>query len=117
MDYFGAPTPVKQMGSISVPDSQTLMITPFDKSSLRDIERAIQESDIGINPNNDGERIRLIMPPMTQVRLRGRLPYRTPACGRILKSKTMFGFVWCVSEDGERTHLSPRTVEGPWAGA
>lgn len=68
VDYFGAPTPVKQMGSISVPDSQTLMITPFDKSSLRDIERAIQESDIGINPNNDGERIRLIMPPMTQER-------------------------------------------------
>ncbi|PNW84721.1 hypothetical protein CHLRE_03g156050v5 [Chlamydomonas reinhardtii] len=68
VDYFGAPTPLKQMGTVTVPDASTLMITPFDKTSLRDIERAIQESDIGINPNNDGERIRLIMPPMTQER-------------------------------------------------
>ncbi|KAG2489859.1 hypothetical protein HYH03_011661 [Edaphochlamys debaryana] len=56
------------MGGISVPDASSLVITPFDKSSLRDIERAIQEADIGINPNNDGERIRLIIPPMTQER-------------------------------------------------
>ncbi|GIL64769.1 hypothetical protein Vafri_18647 [Volvox africanus] len=68
VDYFGAPTPLKQMGAVTVPDAQTLMIAPFDRSTLRDIERAIQESDIGINPNNDGERIRLVMPPMTQER-------------------------------------------------
>jgi hypothetical protein len=68
VEYFGAPTPLKQMGAITVPDAQTLMIAPFDRSTIKDIERAIQESDIGINPNNDGERIRLIMPAMTQVR-------------------------------------------------
>ncbi|KXZ47679.1 hypothetical protein GPECTOR_33g561 [Gonium pectorale] len=68
VDYYGAPTPLKQMGTVTVPDASTLMITPFDRASLRDIERAIQESDLGINPNSDGERIRLIMPPMTQER-------------------------------------------------
>ena len=69
------------MGTVTVPDASTLMITPFDKTSLRDIERAIQESDIGINPNNDGERIRLIMPPMTQVRRRVEARVWWRSCG------------------------------------
>lgn len=77
VSYFGTPTPLKQMGSITVPESTTLLIAPFDRTALRDIERAIQEADIGINPNNDGEKIRLIMPPMTQVGTRA-----APGAGR-----------------------------------
>ena len=67
VDYFGVATPLKQMGTVSVPDSTTLLIAPFDKASLKDIEKALNESDLGINPNNDGEKIRLAMPSPTQV--------------------------------------------------
>jgi ribosome recycling factor len=67
VNYYGAPTPLKQIAGISVPDASTLMISPFDKSALKEIEKAINESDVGINPNNDGEKIRLVIPPMTQV--------------------------------------------------
>ena len=69
VNYYGVPTPLKQVAGISVPDASTLLISPYDKSALKDIEKAINESDVGINPNNDGEKIRLNIPPMTQVRL------------------------------------------------
>eukprot|EP00878_Enallax_costatus_P002263 GHUV01002437.1.p1 GENE.GHUV01002437.1~~GHUV01002437.1.p1 ORF type:complete len:256 (+),score=82.72 GHUV01002437.1:205-972(+) len=68
VDYYGVPTPLKSLASIAVPDASTLLISPFDKSSLKEIEKAINESDVGINPNNDGEKIRLIIPAMTQDR-------------------------------------------------
>eukprot|EP00775_Hariotina_reticulata_P010500 gene10500-10660_t len=68
VDYYGAPTPLKSLASIAVPDASTLLISPFDKGSLKDIEKAINESDIGINPNNDGEKVRLNIPAMTQDR-------------------------------------------------
>lgn len=67
VDYYGAPTPLKSLASIAVPDASTLLISPFDKGGLKDIEKAINESDIGINPSNDGEKIRLVIPAMTQV--------------------------------------------------
>lgn len=69
VEYYGAMTPLKQLASIAVPDASTLMISPFDKTSLKEIEKAINSSDIGINPNNDGQNIRLNIPPMTQVRI------------------------------------------------
>ncbi len=67
MDYYGALTPLKQLAGISTPDASTLLISPFDKGAIKGIEKAINESDVGINPNNDGERIRLVIPPLTQV--------------------------------------------------
>jgi ribosome recycling factor len=67
VEYYGALTPLKQLASIAVPDASTLMISPFDKGSLKEIEKAINSSDIGINPNNDGQHIRLNIPAMTQV--------------------------------------------------
>lgn len=67
VEYYGALTPLKQLASIAVPDASTLMISPFDKASLKEIEKAINSSDIGINPNNDGQHIRLNIPAMTQV--------------------------------------------------
>lgn len=68
VEYYGTPTPVNQMAAISVPDARTLMVQPWDKSTLKDIERAILVSDIGINPQNDGSVIRLVFPPLTEER-------------------------------------------------
>jgi ribosome recycling factor len=68
VEYYGAPTPLMQLASISVPESRTLMIRPFDSATLRNIERAIQASDLGLTPNNDGKVIRLNLPPLTQER-------------------------------------------------
>lgn len=66
VDYYGVPTPVNQLSSISVTEARTLTIQPYDASSLRAIEKAIQMSDVGINPQNDGKIIRLIFPPLTE---------------------------------------------------
>ena len=70
VDYYGCPTPLQQMAAISVPEPRTLLITPWDKSSLRDIEKAILTSDLGINPQNDGSALRLNFPPLTEERRR-----------------------------------------------
>jgi ribosome recycling factor len=66
VDYYGAPTPVNQLAAVSVTEARTLTIQPWDASVLRQIEKAIQTSDIGINPQNDGKVIRLIFPPLTE---------------------------------------------------
>ena len=68
IEYYGAPTPLIQLASISVPEPRSLLIRPFDASSLKNIERAIMASDLGITPNNDGRNIRLNLPMLTQER-------------------------------------------------
>ncbi len=68
VDYYGVPTPVQQMAAVSVPEPRTLLIQPWDKSTLKDIEKAILTSEIGINPQNDGICIRLNFPPLTEER-------------------------------------------------
>ncbi|ALS38196.1 ribosome recycling factor [Enterococcus rotai] len=68
VDYYGALTPVNQLAGINIPEARVLMITPFDKNSLEDIEKAIQASDIGISPTNDGTVIRLVIPQLTEER-------------------------------------------------
>lgn len=68
VDYYGVHTPINQMAAISVPEARTLVISPWDASSLKAIEKAIQSSDIGINPSNDGKSIRLMFPPLTEER-------------------------------------------------
>lgn len=68
VDYYGSPTPIAQVGSVSVPEPRCLVIQPWDVSILGDIERAILKADIGINPNNDGKVIRLIFPTLTEER-------------------------------------------------
>ena len=68
VDYYGAPTPVNQMAAVSVSEARILVIQPWDKSSLKLIEKAIQASDIGINPTNDGNVIRLAFPQLTEER-------------------------------------------------
>ncbi len=65
VDYYGTPTPLNQVGSVIATDATTIAITPWEKSLLPDIEKAIQEANIGVNPNNDGDFIKLFFPPMT----------------------------------------------------
>lgn len=68
VDYYGTPTPVNQVGNISSPEARLLVITPYDPSVLNPLEKAIQMSDLGINPSNDGKCIRLIFPVLTEER-------------------------------------------------
>ena len=68
--YYGAPTPLNQLAQISVPEARMLTITPFDKGSLEEIEKAINKSDIGITPSNDGNIVRLVIPQLTEERRR-----------------------------------------------
>ena len=68
VEYYGVSTPLVQMGSINVPEARVIVIQPFDKSSLKEIEKAINMSDIGINPTNDGNAIRLVFPELTEER-------------------------------------------------
>ena len=67
VDYYGAPTPIRQLAGISVPESSSLVIQPYDKGSMQAIEKAIQMSDLGLPPNNDGKVIRLNIPALTKV--------------------------------------------------
>ncbi len=68
VDYYGAPTPVNQLASFHVADARMLTLTPFDKSSMPAIEKAVRESDLGVNPTNDGNVIRVVFPQLTEER-------------------------------------------------
>src|SRR5690606_32598059 len=70
VDYYGTSVPLPQIATVSSPDARTLVITPFDKSSLQAIEKAILESDLGFNPNNQGDNIFISVPPLTDERRR-----------------------------------------------
>jgi ribosome recycling factor len=79
VEYYGSPTPLKQLAQISTPDAQQIVIRPFDASVLKDVEKAIRSSDLGMSPNNDGKLIRLTVPPMSG-------DQRTKMASRIKKS-------------------------------
>nr|WP_050181420.1 ribosome recycling factor [Domibacillus robiginosus] len=68
IDYYGAPTPINQLASINIPEARLLVITPYDKSSMSDIEKALLKSDLGLTPSNDGSVIRLNFPALTEER-------------------------------------------------
>ncbi len=70
VDYYGTPTPIIQVATVSVPDARQIVIQPYDRKMISDIEKAIQKSDLGINPSNDGQVIRLNIPPMSEERRR-----------------------------------------------
>jgi ribosome recycling factor len=79
VEYYGSPTPLKQLAQISTPDAQQIVIRPFDASVLKEVEKAIRSSDLGMSPNNDGKLIRLTVPPMSG-------DQRTKMASRIKKS-------------------------------
>jgi ribosome recycling factor len=68
VDYYGTPTPINQIGSISVPEPRTLLINPWDKTALNSVEKAIRNADLGLNPTNDGDVIRIAVPILTEER-------------------------------------------------
>jgi ribosome recycling factor len=68
VDYYGTQTPLQQLASVSVPEPQMLLVQPYDKSVIADIERSLQSSDLGLNPSNDGNVIRLAFPPLNEER-------------------------------------------------
>ncbi|MCO6501605.1 MAG: ribosome recycling factor [Acidimicrobiales bacterium] len=68
VEYYGSPTPLVQLASISVPEPRMLVVQPFDQSAMSNIERAIQQSDLGVNPTNDGKVIRVVFPTLTEER-------------------------------------------------
>jgi len=68
VDYYGAQTPLQQLASFNIPEARTVLISPFDKSSMAAIEKAIRNSDLGVNPSNDGVAIRCILPALTEER-------------------------------------------------
>jgi ribosome recycling factor len=70
VDYYGAPTPLNQLATISAPEARLITVQPYDKSSIKNIEKAINESDVGLNPSNDGNLIRLAVPELTEERRR-----------------------------------------------
>jgi ribosome recycling factor len=70
VDYYGAATPLNQLSTISVPEARLITVQPYDKSSIKSIEKAINESDVGLNPSNDGNIIRLVVPELTEERRR-----------------------------------------------
>lgn len=90
VDYYGTPTPLKQLAAVSTPDARLIVIQPWDKNVMADIEKAILKSDIGITPTNDGKVVRLSMPPLTQE--------RRAELDKVLKK---------IAEDG---HISVRTA-------
>jgi len=85
VDYYGAVTPLKQLATISTPEARLLSIQPYDKSSIKAIERAILESDVGLTPSNDGAIIRLVLPELTEERRRElvKVTHRLAEDGRI----------------------------------
>ncbi|MBI1351644.1 MAG: ribosome recycling factor [Actinomycetales bacterium] len=68
VDYYGTPTPVNQLASIQIPEARMILITPYDKGSMHAVEKALRDSDLGINPNNDGSIIRVNLPQLTEER-------------------------------------------------
>jgi ribosome recycling factor len=70
VEYYGAPTPLQQLASVSVPEPRMLLVNPFDQSALKEIERAIAGADLGLNPSNDGQHIRVVFPELTEERRR-----------------------------------------------
>lgn len=67
-DYYGAPTPLQQLAQFTSPDPRSLLITPFDRSAIGAIEKAIRDADLGVNPGNDGNAVRIVMPQLTEER-------------------------------------------------
>ena len=68
VDYYGAPTPLQQLASFNIPEARTVLITPYDRSAMSEVEKALRESDLGVNPSNDGNVIRAVLPSLTEER-------------------------------------------------
>ena len=105
VDYYGTPTPINQIASIASPDPRTLTIQPWDAGTMKLIEKAIQASDLGINPQNDGRLIRLAFPQLTEERRKANTARRARP-----PSATSAGMPWMPSRSSRRSPRSLRTT-------
>ena len=114
-DYYGTPTPINQMGNISVPEPRMLIISLWDTKLIPVVEKAIQKSDLGINPANDGKVIRLIFPELTQERRKELAKViRKKAEESKVAVRPSGGTPWRTSRSRRRTTSSPRTTRRSW---
>ena len=115
VEYYGTPTPLNQVAAVSSPDPRTLVIQPWDGSLLKAIEKAIQTSDLGINPQNDGRVLRLAFPQLTEER-RKELTKQVKKYGEEGKVAfgTSAGMPWTRSRKRPRSPRSPRTTRRTW---
>lgn len=117
VDYYGTKTPLQQIAGISVPEPRMLLVNPYDRNALRDIERALQAADIGVNPSNDGSVIRVVFPELSQERRHDfvRLARERAEEGRVAirnirrSAKSDFD---ALEKDGELTRDEHRRAEG-----
>ena len=111
VDYYGSPTPIQQIASISTPDARSLLIQPWDASVLKGIEKAILASDLGLNPQNDGRTIRLVFPALTEERRRDLVKQcKTYAEKQRLPCATSAATRWTSSRRRRKSPRSPRTT-------
>lgn len=116
VDYYGAPTPLNQMSSITIPEARVLMVTPYDKTSLDDIEHAILASDLGITPANDGSVIRIVIPQLTGERRKeiakqvGKLSEKAKIAIRNVRREAMDSLKR-QTKDGDITEDEQRNLE------
>ena len=105
VDYYGTPTPINQVGTISIPDARSIVISPFDKSVLGDIEKAIQKAELGLNPGNDGKVIRISIPPLTADR---RKELVKQAKTTVQQSETFVVMVMMISRNSRKLEKSQK---------
>lgn len=111
--YYGVPTPLNQMASITIPEARILMITPFDKTMIQEVEKAIMQSDIGITPANDGTVIRLVIPQLTEER-RKELAKDVKKKLKMRKSPsvTFVGMPWKLTRNKKKLATSQKMICG-----
>ena len=111
IDYYGTPTPIQQVGNVTVPEARMIVIQPWEKSLLKEIEKAILVSDLGINPTNDGNVIRLVFPELTEER-RKDLAKDVKKKARVLRlrSATSAAMLWTASRKWKKQETSLRTI-------
>ena len=112
VNYYGAPTPLQQLASFQTPEARTIIISPFDKSSMHEIEKTLRDSDLGVNPSNDGNIIRVVLPILTEDRRRSTSSSRTTRPRRRgSRSATSAARPRPTSTSWSRTATSARTTE------
>lgn len=111
IDYYGTPTPIQQVGNVTVPEARMIVIQPWEKSLLKEIEKAILVSDLGINPTNDGNVIRLVFPELTEERRKIlQRMLRKKARALRLRFATSAAMLWTVSRKWKKQETSLRTI-------
>ena len=111
IDYYGTPTPIQQVGNVTVPEARMIVIQPWEKSLLKEIEKAILVSDLGINPTNDGNVIRLVFPELTEERRKDLAKdVKKKGEGAKVAIRNIAAMLWTASRKWKKQETSLRTI-------